>query len=126
MAIATRTTSSSRMPRQPAAAQGGRFEFGVVGDIPYSRAQEAEYARVMNDMNARDLAFVTHIGDCMFDPCARRGRAQDTGADALRPLPGRADRADAGVFAPGAVRARRATSRSSSTALGRANCGITC
>lgn len=60
--------TSAAMPRQPAAAQGGRFEFGVVGDIPYTRAQEAEYARVMNDMNARDLAFVTHIGDCMFDP----------------------------------------------------------
>jgi len=56
-------------PRQAtAAAGGGRFEFGVVGDIPYTRAQEAEYARVMADMNGRDLAFVTHIGDCMFDP----------------------------------------------------------
>jgi hypothetical protein len=51
-----------------ASAGGGRFEFGVVGDIPYTRAQEAEYARVMADMSARDLAFVTHIGDCMFDP----------------------------------------------------------
>lgn len=58
-------------PRQTAATSAGgsgRFEFGVVGDIPYTRAQEVEYARVMADMNARDLAFVTHIGDCMFDP----------------------------------------------------------
>jgi len=55
-------------PRQAAAAGSGGFEFGVVGDIPYTRAQEAEYARVIEDMNARDLAFVTHIGDCMFDP----------------------------------------------------------
>ena len=55
-------------PRQAASAQNGRFEFGVVGDIPYTRAQEAEYARVMADINARELAFVTHIGDCMFDP----------------------------------------------------------
>jgi hypothetical protein len=46
----------------------GRFDFGVVGDIPYTRAQEAEYARVIADMNGRELAFVTHIGDMMFDP----------------------------------------------------------
>lgn len=30
--------------------------------------QEAEYARVIADMNARRLEFVTHIGDMMFDP----------------------------------------------------------
>lgn len=46
----------------------GSFDFGVVGDIPYTRAQEAEYARVMSDMNSRELAFVTHVGDMMFDP----------------------------------------------------------
>ena len=55
-------------PRQAVAAQSGRFEFGVVGDIPYTWAQEAEYVRVMADINAQDLAFVTHIGDCMSDP----------------------------------------------------------
>lgn len=54
----------------PASAErgAGRFEFGVVGDIPYTRAQEAEYVRVMEDMNARSLEFVAHIGDAMFDP----------------------------------------------------------
>ena len=51
-----------------AAPAAGRFDFGVVGDIPYTRAQEAEYARVIADMNARELAFVTHVGDMMFDP----------------------------------------------------------
>ena len=51
-----------------APAGGGGFDFGVVGDIPYTRAQEAEYARVMSHMNARELAFVAHIGDMMFDP----------------------------------------------------------
>ena len=62
------TGGSLRQAAATPAGSGGRFEFGVVGDIPYTRAQEAEYARVMADMNARDLAFVTHIGDCMFDP----------------------------------------------------------
>jgi hypothetical protein len=51
-----------------AAPAAGSFDFGVVGDIPYTSAQEAEYARVMADMNSRKLAFVAHIGDCMFDP----------------------------------------------------------
>lgn len=39
-----------------------------MGDIPYTRSQEAEYDRVMADMNGHELAFVAHIGDCMFDP----------------------------------------------------------
>lgn len=59
---------TSAAPRAASTPQSGRFEFGVVGDIPYTRAQEAEYARVMADINARELSFVTHIGDCMFDP----------------------------------------------------------
>jgi len=51
-----------------AAPAAGRFDFGIVGDIPYTRVQEAEYARVIVDMNARNLEFVAHIGDMMFDP----------------------------------------------------------
>ena len=65
---APRTGSAAAAGAGGSGGAGGRFEFGVVGDIPYTRAQEAEYARVMADMNARELAFVTHIGDCMFDP----------------------------------------------------------
>lgn len=52
----------------PATGSGSGFAFGVVGDIPYSRAQEAEYARVIAEMNARELAFVAHVGDAMADP----------------------------------------------------------
>jgi hypothetical protein len=54
------------MPKAKAA--DGGFDFGIVGDIPYTRAQEAEYARVISHMNARELEFVAHIGDMMFDP----------------------------------------------------------
>lgn len=61
-------TGAMRGEARAAPAGGGGFDFGVVGDIPYTRAQEAEYARVMGHMNARELAFVTHIGDMMFDP----------------------------------------------------------
>ncbi|MGQ0511953.1 MAG: hypothetical protein ACT4P9_15225 [Betaproteobacteria bacterium] len=52
----------------PAARTGEGFAFGIVGDIPYNRAQEPEYARVIGEMNARELAFVAHIGDAMADP----------------------------------------------------------
>jgi hypothetical protein len=41
----------------PAADTRGRFEFALIGDMPYNRAQEAEYDRVMQELNARDLAF---------------------------------------------------------------------
>ncbi|HEX4928377.1 MAG TPA: hypothetical protein VFV74_10275 [Burkholderiales bacterium] len=47
---------------------GAQFDFGIMGDMPYTRAQEAEYGRVIEDLNARDLAFVAHVGDMMFDP----------------------------------------------------------
>ncbi len=47
---------------------GQRFEFGIMGDMPYTRKQEAEYERVIADLNARELAFAVHIGDAMFDP----------------------------------------------------------
>ena len=46
----------------------GRFDFGIIGDMPYTRSQEAEYARVIGDLNARSLEFVAHVGDMMFDP----------------------------------------------------------
>ena len=47
---------------------GGSFDFGIMGDMPYTRAQEAEYARVIEDLNSRNLEFVAHVGDMMFDP----------------------------------------------------------
>lgn len=53
-------------PGKPRAGRG--FEFALIGDMPYNRAQEAEYARVMDELNARELAFVVHIGDFQFDP----------------------------------------------------------
>ena len=60
---------ASAMRGEARASEGaGGFDFGVVGDIPYTRAQEAEYARVMQHMNSRELEFVAHIGDMMFDP----------------------------------------------------------
>lgn len=52
----------------PAQDSRRRFDFALIGDMPYNRAQEAEYDRVMEELNARELAFVTHVGDFQFDP----------------------------------------------------------
>jgi hypothetical protein len=48
--------------------QGGAFEFGVVGDAPYTKKQEKEFPQVIADMNRSDLAFVVHVGDFQADP----------------------------------------------------------
>jgi hypothetical protein len=50
-----------------AQAQERAFDFGVIGDMPYTKAQEREYQRVLAALNAADLAFVAHIGDFQFD-----------------------------------------------------------
>ena len=50
-----------------AAAEGRAFDFALVGDMPYTKVQEAEYQRVLAALNAADLAFVAHIGDFQFD-----------------------------------------------------------
>jgi hypothetical protein len=49
-------------------SDGAGFAFGILGDMPYTRKQEAEYTRVLDHMNARDLAFVAHVGDMVGDP----------------------------------------------------------
>lgn len=48
-------------------AQERAFDFGLIGDMPYTKVQEQEYQRVLSALNANDLAFVAHIGDFQFD-----------------------------------------------------------
>lgn len=51
-----------------ALAQGGIFQFGLIGDMPYTTVQQQEYQRVLAALNKADLAFVVHIGDFQNDP----------------------------------------------------------
>jgi hypothetical protein len=51
-------------------AQGGRFQFALLGDVPYDARQEKEFANVMKVINAADLAFVVHNGDFWWDGVA--------------------------------------------------------
>lgn len=39
------------------------FQFGVVGDLPYSPAEREQFAAMMEEMDGRPLAFVVHAGD---------------------------------------------------------------
>jgi hypothetical protein len=50
--------------------QGARMEFALIGDMPYDDGQKKEFANVMKEINAEDLAFVIHIGDFWFDGIA--------------------------------------------------------
>jgi len=43
------------------------FQFGLIGDVPYTTVQQQEYQRSRR-LNKADLAFVVHIGDFQNDP----------------------------------------------------------
>ena len=59
------------------AQQPPSFQFGLVGDAPYTKIQEKEFLHVVASLNRADLAFVVHIGDIMADPRIYN-RAPDT------------------------------------------------
>lgn len=46
---------------------GGGFDFGIIGDMPYTKAQAVEYRRTLAALNAAELAVVAHVGDFQFD-----------------------------------------------------------
>ena len=47
--------------------QSARFEFALIGDMPYDARTEKEFANAMKEINAADLAFVVHNGDFWGD-----------------------------------------------------------
>jgi len=51
-----------------AGAQDRAFRFALIGDMPYTKPQEVQFARVVDILNKSDLAFVAHIGDIQADP----------------------------------------------------------
>ena len=66
--LAMGARNAAAQPAATAPAATGSFAFGILGDMPYTRKQEEEYARVLAHINARDLAFVAHVGDMVGDP----------------------------------------------------------
>src|SRR5436190_367493 len=53
-------TGTAAVAQQP-------FQFGLIGDMPYTKVQEQEYTRVLAELNKAELAFVVHVGDFQFD-----------------------------------------------------------
>ena len=51
-------------------AQSARFEFALIGDVPYDARHEKEFANVMKEIDAAELAFVVHNGDFWWDGAA--------------------------------------------------------
>jgi hypothetical protein len=51
-------------------AQDRAFAFALIGDMPYSKAEEKEFANLVAVLNNANLAFVVHVGDMQQD--ARR------------------------------------------------------
>src|ERR671917_77400 len=39
------------------------YEVAVFGDVPYSASLEANYDRMIADINSRNMSFSTHVGD---------------------------------------------------------------
>jgi len=50
--------------------EGSRFDFALIGDMPYDARQEGEFANLMKGIDAADLAFVVHDGDFWWDGAA--------------------------------------------------------
>jgi hypothetical protein len=44
-----------------------RFEIGILGDVPYTAADEAKMPALIRQMNAANLAFIVHLGDMQAD-----------------------------------------------------------
>jgi len=49
-------------------AQDRAFQFALMGDLPYSKVEEQEFDRIVAQVNAKELAFVIHVGDMQNDP----------------------------------------------------------
>src|SRR2546425_70496 len=65
--VAAAAFASLMAPAPPVHAQDRAFQFALIGDMPYSRIEEQEFARLIGALNATDLAFVVHVGDMQVD-----------------------------------------------------------
>src|SRR5918993_1319913 len=76
------------------------FAFAIMGDTPYSDAEEAQFAAMMARIDAEPLAFAVHVGDfkgggsCSDALYARRRAQLDASAHPLVLTPGDNDWTD--------------------------------
>jgi hypothetical protein len=62
--------SGSATSQEERETQTARFEFALIGDMPYDARHETEFANVMKEIDAAELAFVVHTGDFWWDGSA--------------------------------------------------------
>ena len=91
LALALLASACATAPRSP---EG--FEFGVMGDAPYSAGEEKPFVEMIERMNGEPLAFVIHVGDikagshsrCTEELFQRRKAEFDASAHPLIYTPG--------------------------------------
>ena len=76
-------TDRARLKTGEFSGPGTRFEFALIGDVPYDEDQSTKYfPNMIEEINAADLAFVVHDGDIKAgatpctDDCFEKVRAQ--------------------------------------------------
>jgi hypothetical protein len=57
-------------PAEPETLPPNAFAFGVFGDGPYRPTERGRFERVIEDVNAHQLAFFLHVGDVLWYPCS--------------------------------------------------------
>lgn len=67
-ALGLTSLSLASIGNATAQTQDRAFQFGLIGDMPYTTVQQQEYQRVLVALNKADLAFVVHVGDFQNDP----------------------------------------------------------
>lgn len=55
---------------EPEPLPANSFAFGVFGDGPYGPREDRPFARLIQDVNDADLAWLIHVGDILGGPCS--------------------------------------------------------
>ena len=64
------TISGCASMQEESQNQSSSMDFALIGDMPYVAKQRKEFVNLMKDVDAENLAFVTHVGDIWFDGIA--------------------------------------------------------
>ena len=51
----------------PVCGKDQAFQFGVIGDMPYTKVEEVQFSNLLKEINRAPLAFVVHVGDMQVD-----------------------------------------------------------
>lgn len=68
VAAAIIAATAGRTP-PPRPVPAGSWAFAAFGDAPYRPQEEVQYALLIADIDAHDLAFLIHVGDILALPC---------------------------------------------------------